>query len=291
MTNLQKITSIQKERLAHIEFKAWFLGQAGRKDLIQRYGIGEAAATRDFAKYIDLAPKNLIYSPRRREYVPSDDFNPIFNYSPSRVASTLAEGFGDGLEDNERIELACETPTQLNRPNLQILAVVSRAIANNRAIRIRYRSLSSGETEREIVPFALVDNGLRWHVRAFDRRRKRFTDFVLTRIVEPTLLEEPPLETEQIQHDIQWNTFVTIDLIPHPSLQHKETIEADYNMQNGVLTVQLRGAVAGYVLRRWNVDCSPNHSLTGNEYHLALKNRDALDNSVDTMILAPGFNH
>ncbi|MCW8885654.1 MAG: WYL domain-containing protein, partial [Motiliproteus sp.] len=156
---------------------------------------------------------------------------------------------------------------------------------------ISYRSLSSGETRRQIVPFALVDNGLRWHIRAYDRRRKRFTDFVLTRLSKPKLLlDEKVSEGEEEFNDDQWNTKVCLELIPHPAIKYKETIENDYNMKNGVLKVNVRAALAGYVLRRWNVDCSPDHSLTGNEYHLALKNRDSLDGSVDTMTLAPGFN-
>ena len=60
-------------------------------------------------------------------------------------------------------------------------------------------------------------------------------------------------------------------------------------MKDGVRKVELRAAVAGYVLRRWNVDCSLDSIMTGDEYHLALRNIDDLDNSVDTMVLAPGY--
>lgn len=59
---------------------------------------------------------------------------------------------------------------------------MTRAIHQERPLKVTYHSLSSGETEREIVPFALIDNGLRWHVRAFDRRSKDFRDFVITRM-------------------------------------------------------------------------------------------------------------
>lgn len=289
MHDHEDISTIQRERLAHIEFRAYFLGKVGRKDLCSRFGIAEAAATRDFTKYNELAPKNLIYDPRRREYIPSDSFKPLFKFSESRVLSTLAEGFGDCLKDMQLPAVSCETPTELNRPKLATLSVITRAIADNRVLEIHYRSLTSGETKREVVPFALVDNGLRWHIRAFDRRRDRFTDFVLTRITKPKILDSEAKDSEGKEYDEQWNKFVTIELIPHPSLNFKETIEKDYDMKNGVLVVKLRAAVAGYVLRRWNVDCSVDHSLLGNEYHLALKNRDILNGAVDTMVLAPGF--
>jgi hypothetical protein len=97
------------------------------------------------------------------------------------------------------------------------------------------------------------------------------------------------IETETKVADLQWHRIVELRLAPHPTLQHPETIEHEYDMVNGTLTIQVRAAVAGYVLRRWNVDCSENHALTGAEYHLWLQNRDAL-NGVENFILTPGYS-
>jgi len=276
--------------LSHIEFRAYFLGAVGRKDISSRFGMKEAAATRDFALYNELAPRNLAYDPRKKHYVPSESFKPIFSYSTNRVLSTLAEGFGDGLKETLTTPISFDTPVQFNRPSLRTLATVCRAISTQSVLKIGYSSLSSGESEREIIPFALVDNGLRWHIRAYDRKRSRFSDFVLTRITKPkALLDEVAKESELSKHDVQWNTKVSLEIIPHPKLDYPKTIEQDYGMQEGVLKVKLRSAVAGYVLRRWNVDCSVGHKLRGQEYHLALRNRDVLDRNVDTMVLAPGY--
>jgi len=295
MKEIDSLTKTQRERLAHIEFRAYFLGSVGRKDLSARFGIKEAAATRDFTKYNELAPRNLNYDTRAKVYIPSDSFKPIFDYSANRVLATLAKGFGDGLKDDlkadQGTDLLFETPTQLNQPKLDVLAQISRAITNQQAIEVGYRSLSSGETRREIVPFALVDNGLRWHTRAYDRKRRRFTDFVITRIFQPKLLPDSPVEPhEKPSEDKQWNHMVSLELIPHPSIEHSAVIESDYGMRKGVLRIRLRAAVAGYVLRRWNVDCSAGHQLQGSEYHLALRNIEALDDNVDTMALAPGYS-
>lgn len=57
------------------------------------------------------------------------------------------------------------------------MAKVTEAIHKGKALSITYVSLSSGETTREIVPHTLVDNGLRWHVRGFDRKHCEFRDF------------------------------------------------------------------------------------------------------------------
>lgn len=285
------ITQTQKERLAHIEFKAYFHGRVGRNDLLQRFGIKAAAATRDFAKYSEIAPSNLVYDVRAKHYIPTSEFTPVFAYSTSRVLSTLAEGFGDGLKNNQEEDLIFENPTQLNEPNLKLVALLSRAVINQNVIDITYCSLSSGETRRAIIPFALVNNGLRMHVRAWDRRRERFTDFVITRIENPVVLENDKVnEFEMANMDEQWNRKVVLEIIPHPRLQHKQTIEKDYCMINGIKAIEVRAALAGYLLRRWNVDCSEHHSLTGDEYHLALKNVDSLSSDIDNIMLAPGFN-
>ena len=60
-------------------------------------------------------------------------------------------------------------------------------------------------------------------------------------------------------------------------------------MREGRLRVELRAALAGYLLRRWNVDCSVGHTLQGAEYQLALANAPALY-GVKNLQLAPGYD-
>lgn len=107
---------------------------------------------------------------------------------------------------------------------------------------------SVGPSQREIVPFSLVDNGLRWHVRAYDRKRSRFTDFVITRITNPAKAANTIVEDHELQSsDNQWNRIMELKIVAHPKLQHKETIELDYGMRDSVLDVNVRAAVAGYL--------------------------------------------
>ena len=286
---MDDINQSQKERLSHIDFRLYFLGSIGRNDLVQRFGIKEAAATRDIALYRELAPENLVYDTKAKIYVVAESFTPLFEYEPDRVLSALSLGFGDDIVADHKPFISCETPSQLNKPNVEVLAKLTRAIYMKCPVAIQYRSLSSGFSEREIVPFSLVDNGLRWHVRAYDRRRNRFTDFVITRITEPTvLLDSAVEEREQQMADNQWNRIVELEIVAHLRLEHKETIEADYGMVENILEIHVRAAVAGYLLRRWNVDCTAEATLDGAEYHLWLSNRQALY-GIDNLVLAPGF--
>lgn len=156
-----------------------------------------------------------------------------------------------------------------------------------RPIRINYLSLSSGSKRREIVPGALADNGLRWHVRAFDRERQRFSDFVLTRISRVQELDELAGEPELLAADEQWARMVDMELAPHPGIAHPKAIEADYAMEDGCLRIKARAALAGYVLRRWNVDASPDHRLDPSTHHLWLRNTPTLY-GVESAAIAPG---
>ena len=286
---LAAVSQSQRERLFHIDFKLYFFGSINRTDLVSRFGIKEAAASRDISLYKELAAKNIEYDTKAKTYIQRDGFTPLFEYTGNQTITALMYGFGDDYVGPHRPLTNAETPTQLNPPQIDTLAKVSQAIYQNCALQIHYRSLSSGPTVREIAPFALVDNGLRWHVRAYDRKRERFTDFVINRIAKPKLLNGSTIpDNETKESDVQWNRFIEMNLVPHPRLQYPKTIEYEYGMQNGMLKVNVRAAVAGYVLRRWNVDCSENHGLTGAEYHLWLKNRQALY-GVENLVIAPGY--
>lgn len=286
---MEEISQSQKERLAHIDFRLYFLGAVGRNDLVNRFGIKAAAATRDLALYRELASQNIEYDTKAKVYKVSAEFKPLFEYKADRVLAALSKGIGDENVAAQQAYILSETPSQLSKPDLNVLSVLSRAIYSHKIVHIEYRSLSSGFTSREIVPFALVDNGLRWHVRAYDRRRERFTDFVLTRITNPELLSDSELhDHELVGADKQWNRIVELELVAHPKLTHKETIELDYGMQEGVLNIDIRAAIAGYLLRRWNVDCTADADLDGAEFHLWLRNKLALY-GVENLNIAPGY--
>lgn len=287
--SLARLPLPQKDRLKHIELRLRFLGEVRRPDLMQRFGIQSAAASRDLALYKELAPGNIDYESRGKRYVLGAKFAPLFPTPSHQVLSWLAEQLGDATAPSSDALLPCLMPSRLSFPGLDVLACVTRAIHLGQVLSIRYHSISSGESCREIVPFALLDTGLRWHVRAFDRKSKDFRDFVLTRISEPTSGPDvAPLRHELPEHDVQWTRIVELDLVPHPNQPRPDITLMDYDMPSGVLRLKLRAALAGYALRKWSVDCSPEHSLRGSEYRLWLKDHLALY-GVETAILAPGY--
>ena len=286
---LEQLTQPQRDRLAFIELRVRFVGEIRRQDLVARFGIQSAAATRDLALYKELSPGNIDYDPKGKAYILGPDFRTIFNFPPERALSWLTQGFGDGEPMRLKAWVASESPSRLTHPDLDVLASVTRAIHQESAMAVDYYSISSGKSKREIVPFALMDIGLRWHVRAFDRKSQEFRDFVITRIKNPVVLKGQPVEPhETSDQDIQWTRIVELELVPHPDQPRPEITEMDYSMQGGVLRMKLRAATAGYILRKWSVDCSPDHSLRGPEYRLWLKDHLAIY-GVRNAVLAPGY--
>jgi hypothetical protein len=289
VSQLANLTQSQRDRLAFLELRLRFFGEFHRQDLIERFGIQGAATTRDIALYKELNPTNLEYDPKKKTYCITERFRPVFLFSASRVLTWLSQGFGDSEPTRTKHLLAydgADIPVNLD---LDRLAVITRAIYKGGAVEVSYRAFSSGLTTREIVPFALAANGQRWHVRAYDRRSGDFRDFVLARIADARFIDSACLENERFDQDIQWNRIAEVELVPHPAnVQHPDSIESEYGMENGILKVKVRAAMAGYLMRRWNVDCTEDHSLRGSEYHLWLRNRQALY-GVSNLMLAPGY--
>lgn len=278
----------QRERLAYIDYKIFFSGELRRANLESRFGIAPAAATRDLTCYRRLAPSNLIYDASAKLYTLGERFSPLSPFTVDRALAWLRQGYGDGLALDIERQIPTAGVDLLVLPPIETLGVVARAIHRGRALNVSYQSLTSGASIRDIVPLALIDNGLRWHVRAYDRKNSRFGDFVINRISSVKVATTPVIEEETLADDEQWNRQIELELVPHPDLSHPKAIEADYGMSGGALKMIARAAVAGYALGRWNVDCSPLHSLDPNRHPLWLRNLPALD-GVDSAVLAPGF--
>lgn len=287
--DINDVNYAQKQRLAYIDFKLMFTGSVTRLEVIHRFECGTAAASRDLSLYKDLAPDNLTYSAKDKKYELKNGFKPLFAHDARKTLVKLANDISDGFDAISTVRYPVEAPSSLNVPDLMIVAHISQAIFQNKAVKITYTSLSNGAASREIVPHSIVDNGLRWHVRAFDRKSKEFRDFVITRITKATVIPGVLNEPETKVFDEHWNQLVLLKIVPHPqNIKHSTAIELDYQMVKGKLEIKSRAALTGYLLRRWNVDCSNDASLTGGEHHLWLSNVAALP-KIRSMAIAPGY--
>lgn len=286
---MDEFSFAQKQRLAYIDFKLYFTGMVTRSEIVSHFELGMAAATRDLKFYKDNAPGNMAYDNVEKKYFITTQFKPIFKHDARRTLIKLANNISDGFDAIGDTSFPIESPSPLNVPDIDIIAKLSQAIINHKPISVIYTSLSSGSGARELVPHSIVDNGLRWHLRAYDRKSRSFRDFVLTRITKVTILAQTPSIEEDKLEDHQWMRMVPLQIIPHPNnVKHPTAIKLDFGMEKGMLEVNVRAAMAGYLLRRWNVDCSESGSLSGPEYQLYLQNIQTLYGA-ENLAIAPGY--
>lgn len=285
--SLHELSHAQRERLAFIDFSLQYFGQVTRQDLIARFATGLAASTRDFTLYRQFVPSNLHLDQATKQYRRQAGFTPLFSHNPETILHSLSRGFGDGLSAQVTPSEHCFNAVGLIHPDADIIAGLMRAIHNGQVINADYVSLTSGQGEREMVPHAIVNNGHRWHVRAYDPSSSSFRDFVCTRFMAVTVNGRDRMEKECPEQDRAWQKNVTLELIAHPDLTNPKAVMLDYNMHNGQKSVTTRAALAAYLLRYWQVDCSDGHRIQGQGCQLALANRDVLDD-IESARLAPG---
>lgn len=273
-----------RQRLQYIEVMAYYTGVVSRSDVARAFGISDPAATKDLKLYSELAPGNLVYTQSVFGFVPSADFTPVFaDLAPAAVlpmlAANLAVAGGPygaapiyGLPV-ERLPLPSRLPAK------EVLAGITRAIHGRRKLRVSYRSLSdrAPPESRILEPHALVDTGLRWHVRAYSADTCDFRDFVLSRFAAAECLDDPA--ESDAEYDEDWVETVRLKLAPHAGLkgQKRQNLLWDYGAADGVVEVEVRRALIGYVLQRLGVDTTKDHTLNPQAYQLMLVNRDEIE--------------
>lgn len=77
---LAELTQPQRDRLAFVELRLRFIGEIRRQDLVARFGIQSAAASRDLALYKELAPGSIDYDSKAKTYVLGPDFRAVFDF-------------------------------------------------------------------------------------------------------------------------------------------------------------------------------------------------------------------
>ena len=273
-----------RQRLQYIEIMAFYTGVVTRSDVAKAFGISDAAATKDLKLYGDLAPNNLLYNHSVFGFVPNPAFSPAFaELAPAAVLPIIAANLAvaGGPYGQESIyglaTAALPLPTRL--PSPQVLAQITRAIHGGKQLRVSYRSLSDRDSQQQRIlePHALVDTGLRWHVRAYNLDSYDFRDFVLSRITQAECLETPA--ESNVQYDDDWVETLRLQLGPHADLdaQKRESLLLDYGASDETIEISARRALIGYVLQRLSVDTTEDHSMNPNAFQLMLLNRDEIE--------------
>lgn len=249
----------QERRLEFIDFRLRWDGRLNRADLIAFFGISVPQASKDIARYMELAPTNLHYDASARVYVAAPAFRPVYGTSsPSRYLSDLLASEIGVLEPEAsfvgwRPPIA-HVPAPGRALDADTLALLLRAVRETEGVRVLYQSMSRPRAiRRTLTPHAFAHDGFRWHVRAYCHDRDQFRDFVI-----PRMLEVEPSEPvgPGAASDVEWQTPVELVLQANPRLPsaHQRVVELDYGMRNGEVTLTCRQALLFYVLRQLRLD-------------------------------------
>lgn len=287
MSSPTHCSQAQLKRLAFIDFCLAYFGQLSRGNLLQQFQTGVASATRYLTLYRELTPHNMVLRHQTKLHYRTPDFKPLFEHQADTVLQKLSAGKADQLKLPIEPGALCLDAVRLIAAPNQTVATLMRAITQSSAIRCVYVSLSSGETERELVPHAMMNSGHRWHVRGYDRNSQSFRDFVCNRFISLTMTDAPVADAESHAADTSRHHLLSVTLIPHPKLTRPKAIELDYGMEDGRLTLTLRKAVLGYVARQWQIDCSEDHHLAPLQFPLAWADPQQLK-ALNDISLLPG---
>lgn len=245
----------QDRRLAFIDFRLRWDGRINRSDLTDFFGISVPQASLDIARYIELAPQNLMYDRSSRVYLATSDFQSLSTGTQPRQYLNELLASATGILETEASFIGWRPPVDsVPQPGrgvaAEVLAALLKAIRDSSGVTVLYQSMSRAEpSTRTIFPHAFAYDGFRWHVRAFCNSRNDFRDFVLGRIIEVLGVEPAGCLANE---DKEWNTLLTLVLAPHSGLSagKRRAIELDYGMRNGEVELQCRQALLFYTLKR-----------------------------------------
>lgn len=199
----------------------------------------------------------------------------------------MAEGWQADTQSPRYTLWPLRRTPHLQLPNINIITQLARAQYHRTALNLTYLS-HNGESKRAFLPHTFFDDGIRWYIRGYDRRRGTFIDLHLNRISTATPLESQAAEHEQLEADNEWHSTCDITLLPHPKLDNPALAIQEHGLiSNGKRTETVPQALIGYWLRSWRVDASSDHHLDPHEYPLALEKPKQYE-TLNGFAIAPG---
>ncbi|UYM17637.1 helix-turn-helix transcriptional regulator [Endozoicomonas euniceicola] len=275
------------ERYRFIDFLLLFKGRLTRAELVKRFAIGEATASRTIASYIDSHPDLIELQSNKKGYYAKNGFTPEYSHSALAGLKYIASG-----ELTKKIDVDCYgiKAHHLHRVlDAKIVAAITRAIVNRYIAAIEYLSTTSGRKTRSVTPHAIFESSGSWYFRAYDSFSREFRTFKFSRLVSVIDLSAAENPKHSKSKDAAWHQMRLVRLIPHPKNPNPDTQAFDPGEKNAeVKELMVSEACLGFVLTDLRVDCSKYHRLSFYEYPLALQNRDELED-IKSMELSPGF--
>lgn len=266
-----------------IELLAFWEGRVTASALREAFHLGKDRAQQVLRIYREeVAVGNLVYDTSRKAWMPTPQFTPYFirghvdEYlhllGTHDALNPQFVGLGLGAANTESV------PMPIRDVSPEVVRAVVSAAREWQRLEVVYASFSSPRGEdRVIAPHTLVYAAGRWHVRAYCEKNAAFRDFVLSRFrgVPEAIGDALPAAAQA--NDEDWENRLTLEIIPDRRLSQaeRELIAQDYAMEEHMLAITCRCALAQYVLREYGI----NHRHVEGDpraQQIELGNREAL---------------
>lgn len=261
----------QDPHFKFIETRLYWLNRLNASDMMAYFSISKPTAKRCIKNYNSLYPNYIHYNQHKKVWQKSADFKCHFTKGDlSELAARQSEK-KDWLDRDQNFTGFQQIPLPSRYINPDLFANLHYAAVHKRRIEVNYISLRSSDYDgRILAPHHFVNDGLRWHVRAWDEKRQAFLDFNLSRFCGPGELEDNLIKVPSEEDDQEWNTFVDVVLQPDTRLTEpqKRCIQTEYQMKNGQLVIRCRAALVKYLLLRLRVD---GYQSTGEAQQIILE--------------------
>lgn len=247
-----------RRRFEFIEFAVTWEGSVGRKKLQDQFAISPQQATKDLTAYSEIAPDNLRYDPRQKTYLASRSFAPRFTKGDASEYLSQIEMLSRGQKSKSEtwptfVPTCAIVSSRTRRIQANVLQSLLRAIRDRLVLSANYTSMTSPANMRRcLVPHAIASDTHRWHVRAYDLEKERWSDFVISRLtdvkIERVADPTPP--------DKRWTEKVEVVLQVDPELEEGKriAIEREYEMRQGRMFLSVSRAMLFYELRHHGFD-------------------------------------
>lgn len=269
----------QERRLEFIDFRLLWEGRLNRADITAFFRISVPQASLDLAKYQEIAPNNMVYDRTQKAYIPSADFKSVFaTFDSNHYLNELIGRENGILAPTESfigwVPPVASLPLPARKVQPEILIDLIRAMHNQQALVVDYRSMTNEVAIRTLLPNAFAHDGNRWHIRAYCFKSAMYKDFVLSRFFK---IIESITSPTSVPQDTDWNSFIDVVIGPNPHYDTNKrlTIEHDYQMINGEAKIRIRKAQLYYLKRRLDLDIECNTSNDDRKQIVMLRIEDA----------------
>ena len=250
-------------RMKHFEDLLFWLGEAGRRDLMDHFNITASVASDDISNYEllcrDHDVRNFDYDRKKKKFFRAEAMRRLL--ADARDDALLIERANevDGIDDGflDVVSLPAR------RSDTQVLQTVIRAILDAAVLTFDYVSEDGVERRRMVVPTRLVRFSTRWHFRGWCLDRNDWRDFVIGRIHSIQVPESTEPYEGFVPYDEDWDKAVSVILTVNPSLPEKrrKIISEEYGADaNGEIAIKTRSCFRFYYQRTFVPALKPEES-------------------------------